>query len=127
MPPTLMLQIPSGFEPPLSLYILLPCVRTQISTRLVRPFANKMRSFRKVHGITTDTYGGIEAFARQLIATLDVHLLEHEFLLGGAACRGDFALYGPVSPPSSSPKPVAVVCGAAPRRARIRGKALNAT
>ena len=74
----------------------LPWAPRALATAVSRPFAAKMQSFRKVQGVAPCTHGGIEAFAAQLISTLEAHLRSHPFLLGGAACRGDFALYGPI-------------------------------
>lgn len=45
-------------------------------------------------GVTPSTQPGLVAFAASLVSELDVHLAAHDFLLGGAPCRGDFALYG---------------------------------
>ena len=67
-------------------------------------------------GVTPSTQPGLEAFAASLVSQLDltltptptlplhpnpnqvsqldVHLATHDFLLGGAPCRGDFTLYG---------------------------------
>lgn len=64
------------------------------SSRLVAPFAEKMKSFRAVHGISKETQPGLRRLATELIATLDRHLQLYPYLLGGAPCRGDFSLYG---------------------------------
>lgn len=91
-----------------------------VSNKLASPFAAKMQSFRKVQlgtadrsriasrnrprhaargscawqvqGIGPETVEGVERFATRLIAQLEAHLSQHEFILGGAPCRGDFSL-----------------------------------
>jgi glutathione S-transferase len=73
-----------------------PLLPSALSSALMQPLAGKMQSFRRVQGISPSTHAGIEAFAASLIAQLDAHLAHHPFLLGGAACRGDFSLYGPL-------------------------------
>ena len=73
-----------------------PLLPAPLARMLVRPVATKMRSFRKVVGISPETHSGLDAFAAALIGELDAHLASHAFLLGGAPCVGDFALYGPL-------------------------------
>ncbi|MEE2830162.1 MAG: glutathione S-transferase [Myxococcota bacterium] len=63
---------------------------------LVRSAANRMRSYLPVLGVQPETREGIEAFGKNLIATLQVHFSAHPFLLGGRPCLGDFALFGPL-------------------------------
>lgn len=69
-----------------------------VSARLVAPFAEKMRGFRKVQGVSSGTHAGIERSAATLIAHLETHFASgpHPFLLGGRPCRGDFSVYGPL-------------------------------
>jgi len=55
-----------------------------------------MRSYRPIVGITKTTIPGIEQFTRELLACLNEHFEQHDFLLGGRPCVGDFALYGPL-------------------------------
>lgn len=74
----------------------LPGVPSFLSRRLIRPFSDKMRGYRPIVGITESTIPGIERFTQELITCLDKHLKEHDYLLGGRPCIGDFALYGPL-------------------------------
>lgn len=76
-----------------------PWLPTLLSAPLIRPFAAKMQSFRKVQGVGEPTRAGVEAFATGLIAQLEAHFARPgatDYLLGSAPCRGDFALYGPL-------------------------------
>lgn len=73
-----------------------PCLPGWASARLMTPFVEKMKSFRAVHGVSNLTQPGLRRLAVQLIAALDAHLGQCPYLLGGAPCRGDFALYGPL-------------------------------
>ena len=45
-------------------------------------------------GVTPATAPGLDDFTADLTAQLEAHLAKHDFLLGGAPCRGDFSLYG---------------------------------
>ena len=56
----------------------------------------KMRSYRKVFGITANTQPVIDLWLEELLETLSQHLETHPFLLGSRPCLGDFALYGPL-------------------------------
>lgn len=73
-----------------------PLVPRIVGEQLVRPIWKKMASYREVLGVRPDTTPGIEAFAKELIARLDAHFADHDFLLGGRPCIGDFALFGPL-------------------------------
>lgn len=74
----------------------MPWLPEFLSRRLARPMANKMSSYLPVLGITAATRPAIDAWANELLDTLDDHLAEHHFLLGGQPCIGDFAMYGPL-------------------------------
>lgn len=50
-------------------------------------------------GVSEDTHGGIEAHYEGFLADFSAHLRQHAFLLGGAPCLADFALYGPLYGP----------------------------
>ena len=65
----------------------LPWLPSWASTKLVSPFAEKMKSFRSVHGITEETGPGFDKLATELIDVLNTHLKTHRFILGDAACR----------------------------------------
>lgn len=74
----------------------LPWLPAFLGERLAAPIAKKMSGYRGLLGIREETLPGIEAFGKQLIARLDAHFGEHDYLLGGRPCLGDFALYGPL-------------------------------
>ena len=75
-----------------------PFLPSMAATRLVAPFASKMKSFRRVQGISSATHDGLDRHSASLISNLQAHLsaTNQPFLLGGRPCRGDFALYGPL-------------------------------
>jgi glutathione S-transferase len=56
----------------------------------------KMRSYRKVFGITPDTQPAIDLWLEELLDCLSEHFETYPFLLGSRPCIGDFALYGPL-------------------------------
>ncbi|MDG1478234.1 MAG: glutathione S-transferase [Myxococcota bacterium] len=74
----------------------LPWLPGMLGRRLIEPMAGKMSGYLPLLGVTPETIPGLEASTEALIAGLDVHLREHDFLLGGRPCIGDFALYGPL-------------------------------
>ncbi|MCO4771198.1 MAG: glutathione S-transferase family protein [Deltaproteobacteria bacterium] len=63
---------------------------------LVKPVAEKMAGYLPVLGVDKRTIGGLESFTKQLLARLDAHFAEHDFVFGGRPAMADFALYGPL-------------------------------
>ena len=68
--------------------------------RFLQDFAaRKARGAMQAHlanvGIVPAQYATIESWTQRLLALLDAHFAEHDFLLGGQPCRADFALVGP--------------------------------
>ncbi len=47
-------------------------------------------------GAVGDTREGVEIFTESLIAQLNTHFEQYDYLLGGHPCLGDFALFGPL-------------------------------
>ena len=74
----------------------LPWLPGFLGVQLIGPMVKRMSGYRRLLGITDATVPGIEAFGAQLIARLQTHFTEHDFLLGGRPCLGDFSLYGPL-------------------------------
>jgi glutathione S-transferase len=56
----------------------------------------KFKGFVPRLGITTNNIPALEASYEQLLADLNVHFKEHDFLLGGRPSIGDFGLIGPL-------------------------------
>jgi glutathione S-transferase len=67
-----------------------------IGKRVVGRIAKAMAGYRPKLGIHPETIPGIELFAKELIARLNTHFSDHDHLLGGRPCIGDFALFGPL-------------------------------
>jgi len=59
-------------------------------------FADAVRNFTPMIGVTPDTAPAIEAHTRELLAALEDHLAAHPYLLGASPSLGDCALMGPV-------------------------------
>lgn len=59
-------------------------------------FADVVKNFAAMTGVTPDTAPAIEAHTRELLAALEAHLAVHPHLLGGSPSLGDCALMGPV-------------------------------
>jgi len=74
----------------------LPFLPSFTHPRIGKIIAKKMASYLPILGVTSATAPAIEAWLKELLAALDQHFAEHTYLLGGRACRGDFALYGPL-------------------------------
>lgn len=74
----------------------LPGVPRFVGARLIRPMAKQMAGYLPILGVTAATIPGVERFTKELIAQLDTHLAEHDYLLGTRPCMGDFALFGPL-------------------------------
>ncbi len=47
-------------------------------------------------GITPANTAALEAWTVELLDQLDLHFSQHDYLLGGRPCYGDFSLYGPL-------------------------------
>jgi len=47
-------------------------------------------------GINSSNKAAIETYTLVLLDQLELHFTQHDFLLGGRPCYGDFALYGPL-------------------------------
>lgn len=47
-------------------------------------------------GISKSNAPALEAWTQQLLDQLDCHFSQHDYLLGGRPCYGDFSLYGPL-------------------------------
>jgi len=73
-----------------------PWLPSFVGKKLIQPIANKMQSYLPILGVTEETIPGVERFTAGLIAQLNTHLEEHQFLLGSRPCLGDFSLYGPL-------------------------------
>jgi glutathione S-transferase len=67
-----------------------------LQRKVAGKIAGKMASYLPVLGITEQTQQAIEAWTEELLGLLDAHFSEHDFLLGGRPCLGDFSLYGPL-------------------------------
>lgn len=67
---------------------------------LARPLAARvaarMQAYLPMLGVTERTIGPLESRTEALIATLQTHLADQPYILGGRPCRADFALYGPL-------------------------------
>ncbi len=74
----------------------LPWLPGFVGRRAVRSTVSKMAGYRSTFGITEATGPEIDAWTAELLDTLDTHLGQHPYLLGGRPCLGDFALYGPL-------------------------------
>ncbi len=74
----------------------MPLLLTAIGRRFTAPIAEKMAGYLPLLGVDGRTAPGVESFARELIARLNVHLADHPFLLGTRPGIGDFALYAPL-------------------------------
>lgn len=74
----------------------MPWLPTAIGRRFTAPIARRMAGYLPLLGVDERTGSAVEAFARELIGRLNVHLAEHPFLLGGRPGIGDFALYAPL-------------------------------
>ncbi len=59
-------------------------------------FADRMKGFLPLLGISPETIPAIEAHLRDLLAVLSAHLARHDFLLGSRMSLGDLALLGPL-------------------------------
>jgi glutathione S-transferase len=59
-------------------------------------FADAVKSFTPMIGVTPDTAPAIEAHTRELLAALEEHLAAHPHLLGARPSLADCALMGPV-------------------------------
>lgn len=53
-----------------------------------------MQAYMPRFGIVGETQQGVINFTEGLIAYLDKHFAEHDYLLGSKPCLGDFAIYG---------------------------------
>mmetsp|Transcript_33780 Transcript_33780/g.55769 ORF Transcript_33780/g.55769 Transcript_33780/m.55769 type:complete len:453 (+) Transcript_33780:142-1500(+) len=75
-----------------------PLLPVNLGAHLVKPAANKMKSFRRAQGVLPETHPGIERYAVELVTNLEAHFRDtnQTFLLGARPCRGDFSLYGPL-------------------------------
>ena len=76
-------------------YALPRCPRF-LSRRLLKKTVNRLRGYLPILGVTKHTISGVERYTTELIRDLNVHFQEHEFLLGGRPCLGDFSLFGPL-------------------------------
>jgi len=59
-------------------------------------FADAVKGFAPMIGVTADTAPAIEAHTRELLAALEAHLAAHPYVLGASPSLGDCALMGPV-------------------------------
>jgi glutathione S-transferase len=63
---------------------------------LVRPMANKMKSYLSLLGVSDATQPRLEETVQIVLASLDSQLASTAFVLGDQPCLGDFALFGPL-------------------------------
>tara|TARA_B100001093_G_scaffold517683_1_gene600008 strand:+ start:619 stop:1650 length:1032 start_codon:yes stop_codon:yes gene_type:complete len=74
----------------------LPWLPRFVGRRLIRPMADKMRSYLPVLGVTETTIPGVEQTTHDTLAALEAQLSQTPYLLGGRPCLGDFSLFGPL-------------------------------
>jgi len=63
-----------------------------VGERTCKPFRGSLPFI----GVTPETEAGVEASYEALLAELDAHFAEHDFLLGSRPSVGDFGLIGPL-------------------------------
>src|SRR5262249_47446938 len=59
-------------------------------------FADAVKNFASMTGVTPETAPAIEAHTRELLAALEAHFAAHPYLLGASPSLGDCALMGPL-------------------------------
>lgn len=63
---------------------------------LGKKISERFRGFMPKLGLTAEICEGVEQRHEQLLGLLNKHFAEYDYLLGGRACMGDFALFGPL-------------------------------
>ncbi len=58
--------------------------------------SGKMESYLPLLGVHPHTEAAIEEFSEEFLTALDRHFSQHDYLLGGRPCIGDFAFQGPL-------------------------------
>lgn len=76
--------------------IALPHGPKALRTILGKKISERFRGFMPKLGLTSEICVAVEQRHEQLLALLNQHFEQHDYLLGGAACTGDFALFGPL-------------------------------
>ena len=67
-----------------------------VQRRVAATFAEKMKGYLPILGITDATEDALEVNTHTLLKTLNRHFEKHPYLLGKAPCVGDFSLFGPI-------------------------------
>ncbi|MEE2755387.1 MAG: glutathione S-transferase N-terminal domain-containing protein [Myxococcota bacterium] len=73
-----------------------PWLPRLVGRRLIRPMADKMRSYLPVLGVSQVTIPGVEETTLATLTCLNTQLSQTPYVFGWRACIGDFALFGPL-------------------------------
>ncbi|WJG10389.1 glutathione S-transferase N-terminal domain-containing protein [Aliiglaciecola sp. LCG003] len=77
--------------------VVAPSMPKFIRRFLGKKLAAKFQAFVPLLGITTKSIPAIEDwYENHVLAELDKHFYEHDYLLGSRPCIGDFGLFGPL-------------------------------
>ena len=76
--------------------IALPVGPKKIRAILGKKISERFRGFMPKLGLTKEICAAVEQRHEALLDILDAHFAEHDYLLGGSACVGDFGLFGPL-------------------------------
>jgi len=74
----------------------LPYFPSILQRKVASVFAQKMKGYLPILGITEKTHGALEDNTHKILSLLNRHLEQHPYLLGDKPCVGDFSLYGPI-------------------------------
>lgn len=75
---------------------LLPWAPRWLQNRLADRIANTLRSYLPGLGVVEQQLPLLERWTTHMLDALETHFSEHNYLLGGAPCLADFALFGPL-------------------------------
>ena len=73
-----------------------PWLPRALGRPLIRSFADRMKSYLPILGVTDQTMPGVEETIRLTLDALEAQLAQTAFLFGDAPSMGDFSLYGPL-------------------------------
>jgi len=74
----------------------LPYFPGVVQRKVASVFAQKMKGYLPILGITEETQSALEANTHKILSLLNRHLEQNPYLLGDKPCVGDFSLYGPI-------------------------------
>lgn len=76
--------------------VALPYGPKAIRAILGKRLSARFRGFMPKLGLSKDICAAVEQRHKALLDILNEHFAEHDYLLGGSACTGDFSLFGPL-------------------------------